>query len=91
MVKGASIKGQDNMSRYRNISIKQCNARCQLTPGCSMFEYNEEHNRCDLTNITHSDHNLTANIYGWDYYSLNDGIVYLVFPLLISCKFCSFV
>lgn len=79
MVKGASIKGQDNMSRYRNISIKQCNARCQLTPGCSMFEYKEEHNRCDLTNITHSDHNLTANIYGWDYYSMNDGIVYLVF------------
>jgi len=72
VVKGATINRRDNLSAYRKISIKQCIARCKLAKRCVMFEYKAEHKRCDLTDITHADHNLTASIYGWDYYSMNN-------------------
>ena len=51
-----------------------------------MFEYKDEHRRCDLTNITHSDHYLTASIYGWDFYSMNESKCYLIFTLQIGSK-----
>ncbi|GAB1601772.1 hypothetical protein Ahia01_000455600 [Argonauta hians] len=71
VIKGATINKFDHLTKLENISIDRCAGHCMKDVNCKMFEYKEESNRCDLTDLNHEHQILTPSLHKWDYYSLN--------------------